>query len=160
MLKVFSLICVLFFLISSLHAQTSPIYYVTSAFVFGALDGTKEGMKLEDKYRGIRRDPSSEKYNNAWHRYQFLSNISSVGLGFNIALYSYDDGKINWLKAALSTLLSGVIFYNTREMFMNVTRGRDLFAPPVVDHSGMDQLRFFRIPIILVAVGLNMLLLQ
>jgi len=160
MLKVFSLICVMFFSISPLHAQQSSIYYITNAFVFGALDGTKEGMKLEDKYREIRRDPSSGKYNRAWHRYQFLSNVSSVGLGFNIALYSYNDGEVNWLKAALSTILSGVIFYNTREIFMNVTRGRNLFSPPVLDSSGLDQLRFLRIPIILVAVGLNMLLLQ
>ena len=160
MFKIFVTICIFLFLAYPSQAQTSPLYYVANAFVFGALDGTKEGMKLEDKYRGIRRDPSSEKYNNAWHRYQFLSNISSVGLGFNIALYSYDDGKINWLKAALSTLLSGVIFYNTREIFMNVTRGRDLFAPPVVDHSGMEQLRFFRIPLIIVAAGLNLLLLE
>jgi len=160
MLKVFSFICVLVFSIFPLYAQQSSIYYITNAFVFGALDGTKEGMKLEDKYREIDGDPSSIQYNRAWHRYQFLSNVSSVGLGFNIALYSYNDGEVNWLKAALSTILSGVIFYNTREIFMNVTRGRNLFSPPVLDSSGLDQLRFLRIPIILVAVGLNMLLLQ
>jgi hypothetical protein len=160
MLRIFSILCILSFLISPLKAQTSSVYYVTNAFIFGALDGTKEGMKLEDKYREVRRDPSAIKYNRAWHRYQFLANTSSVGLGFNIALYSYNDGEINWLKAALSTLLSGVIFYNTREMFMNVTRGRNVFGPPVLDNSGLEQLRFLRIPIVLVAVGLNMLLLE
>lgn len=150
----------LLFYITPLFAQTSPVYYITNAFIFGAFDGTKEGMKLEDKYREIKRDPSSVKYNRAWHRYQFLANASSIGLGFNIALYSYDDGKVDWLKAALSTLLSGVIFYNTREIFMNVTRGRDVFAPPVLNTSGMEKVRFLRIPVILVAVGLNLLLLE
>ncbi len=159
MLKLFSTICVLF-LVTPLKAQTSSAYYITNAFIFGALDGTKEGMKLEDKYREVRRDPSALKYNRAWHRYQFLANASSVGLGFNIALYAYNDGEVNWLKAALSTFLSGVIFYNTREMFMNVTRGRNIFGPPVQDNSGLDQLRTLRIPIILLAVGLNMLLLE
>ncbi|RPI71128.1 MAG: hypothetical protein EHM47_10915 [Ignavibacteriales bacterium] len=157
-LCVFSIL--LFSLNSFLQAQTSPVYYITNAFIFGALDGTKEGMKLEDKYREIRRDPSSAKYNRAWHKYQFLSNASAIGLGFNIALYSYDEGEINWLKAALSTLLSGVIFYNTREIFMNVTRGRGVFDPPVLHNSGWEKVRFLRIPLILVAVGLNLLLLE
>jgi hypothetical protein len=158
MLKVLCTFCLLYFSVTPLLAQTSPFYYITNSFIYGAIDGTKEGMKLEDKYREIRKDPSSAEYNRAWHRWQFLSNVSAVGLGFNIALYSY-EGEVNWLKAALSTLLSGIIFYNTREIFMNVTRGRDLFAPPVLNSSGVEKIRFLRIPIMIVAVGLNLLLL-
>ena len=159
MLKVFYTLCVLFFITVPLLAQTSPVYYITNSFIFGAFDGTKEGMKLEDKSRGIRKDPTGEKYNRAWHRWQFLSSVSGVALGFNIALYSY-DGKVNWFKAALSSFLSGVIFYNTREIFMNVTRGRDMFAPADSNVSGVEQLRFFRIPLTILAVALNLLLID
>lgn len=159
MLKVFNTLCLLFFIIIPLQAQTSPVYYITNSLIFGAIDGTKEGMKLEDKYRELSDDPTSLKYNRAWHNWQFLSSVSGVALGFNIALYSY-DGKVNWLKTVLSSFLSGIIFYNTREIFMNITRGRDIFAPADQNISGVEQLRFFRIPLTILAVALNLLLLE
>jgi hypothetical protein len=160
MLKVFYVFCLLLFIIIPLQAQTSPVYYIANSFIYGAIDGTKEGMKLEDKYRELSNDPSSLEYNRAWHRWQFLSSVSGVALGFNIALYSYDDGKVNWLKTALSSFLSGIIFYNTREIFMNLTRGQDIFAHADQNISGVEQLRFFRIPLTILAIALNLLLLE
>jgi hypothetical protein len=129
-------------------------YILLFSVAFGITDGIKEGYKLEHvQYERWHQFDKADKYNRAWHKWQFASNVSGVALGFTIALDSNGD----WLRTGLRTLLAGALFYNIREVSMNLTRDRGAFAKSTHNFSGLRELDFLRLPVLIIAVLINLI---
>jgi hypothetical protein len=132
------------------------IYIIITSLTFALSDGIKEGHKLEFHYKELNGNYfEADQHNRLWHKWQFVSHTQGLALGFSIALNSFDDDKIDWLNVTLKSFLSGAIFYNVRDIAMNITRYRQPFASATHNYSGLSQFDFLKIPILITAIILN-----
>ncbi|HES60268.1 MAG TPA: hypothetical protein ENO18_07540 [Caldithrix sp.] len=134
------------------------IYIIITSLIFSVSDGIREGSRLQWHYDELHNNfISADQHNRAWHKWQFISNVSAVSLGFTIALDSYNEDKINWINVCFKTFLSGAIFYNVRDIAMNITRNREPFAAATHNYSGLKQFDFLKIPLLILSITINYL---